>query len=563
VIRNAVSSPAVGDWVADLADVVAGESRRRQSSQLTCASGISPSGPIHLGNLREILVPHFVADELRRRDIDCRHVLSWDDHDRLRKVPAGIPESFSDHIGRPLTSVPDPCGEHENWAEHFKAPLRDALAALGVDVIEIDQSAKYRSGAYNSQIVHAMRQRARIFEALDRYRTHSEDPAGGQTADSYYPFRPYCEVCARDSTTITSFDDDTTRTTYTCAFGHAGELVLKERCDGKLVWKVDWPMRWAFEDVSFEASGADHSSPGSSFTVGSELVRTVFHGRPPVHQPYSFVGLRGQAKMSGSMGGAPTPSDALAILEPQLLRWLYARRRPNQSITVAFDDEINRLYDEWDALVRRIEAGTPQTWERAAYVRSTAVADRTLVRTPRTLPFRTLVSMADITHGDEMQMLRIARDVAVQPIASLDELRPRLDRAREWATAYMSSEARTVVRSEPAAARLRAADADEAEALGLLLDRLDESWSLEGLTALVYAVTKIQRGLPLDAKPDQELKAAQRRFFALLYDLLVGRDTGPRLPTLLLSIGAERVRSLLTSPGSLLDGSQAGTDPDR
>jgi lysyl-tRNA synthetase class 1 len=58
-------------------------------------------------------------------------------------------------------------------------------------------------------------------------------------------------------------------------------------------------------------------------------------------------------------------------------------------------------------------------------------------------------------------------------------------------------------------------------------------------------VPKLQAGLAPDAKPTPELKVAQRSFFALLYKLLVGRDTGPRLPTLLLAVGADRVRLLL------------------
>lgn len=78
-----------------------------------------------------------------------------------------------------------------------------------------------------------------------------------------------------------------------------------------------------------------------------------------------------------------------------------------------------------------------------------------------------------------------------------------------------------------------------------LRDRLTDHWSLDGLTTLVYSIAKIQLGLPLDVKPTPELKVAQRTFFALLYHLLVGRDTGPRLPTLLLVIGAEKVRRLL------------------
>src|SRR3954463_10629731 len=117
-----MSEPGAPDWVASVADTVIAEAAERGAATVVCASGISPSGPIHLGNLREIMVPHLVADEIRRRGLPCRHILSWDDYDRLRKVPAGVPESFSEHIGRPLSEVPDPCGEHASWAEHFKAP---------------------------------------------------------------------------------------------------------------------------------------------------------------------------------------------------------------------------------------------------------------------------------------------------------------------------------------------------------------------------------------------------------------------------------------------------------
>ncbi|MFC7103553.1 hypothetical protein ACFQQB_25795 [Nonomuraea rubra] len=85
---------------------------------------------------------------------------------------------------------------------------------------------------------------------------------------------------------------------------------------------------------------------------------------------------------------------------------------------------------------------------------------------------------------------------------------------------------------------------EEHEALRLLADGLDD-WTLEGLTALVYGVPKLQAGLPVDAKPTPEMKTAQRAFFTLLYRLLVGSDTGPRLPTLLMAVGAERVRKLV------------------
>ena len=53
------------------------------------------------------------------------------------------------------------------------------------------------------------------------------------------------------------------------------------------------------------------------------------------------------------------------------------------------------------------------------------------------------------------------------------------------------------------------------------------------------------RGLPSDTPPNEELKRAQRSFFIAIYQLLCGTDTGPRIPTLLLSLGQERVKKLL------------------
>ena len=95
------------DWVSRLADqVIAAADRRAPGKPVVVASGLSPSGPIHLGNLREVMTPHLVADEIRRRGLDCVHILSWDDYDRFRRVPAGIDPSWSRHIGKPLTVRP-------------------------------------------------------------------------------------------------------------------------------------------------------------------------------------------------------------------------------------------------------------------------------------------------------------------------------------------------------------------------------------------------------------------------------------------------------------------------
>ncbi|MBA6433590.1 lysine--tRNA ligase [Streptomyces sp. GMR22] len=566
------------DWVSRFADEVIAEAERRAPGKpVVVASGLSPSGPIHLGNLREVMTPHLVADEIRRRGRECVHILSWDDYDRYRKVPAGIDPSWSEHIGKPLTSVPAPPGSpYPNWAEHFKAPMAEALREMGIEFHPISQTEMYTSGTYREQILHAMRHRREIDAVLDRYRTKDKPGAkkpkqqqkpvdeaelaaaegsgaaaeddGSAGAAGYYPYKPYCSVCDRDVTTVTSYDDETTELAYTCACGHGETVRLSEHNRGKLVWKVDWPMRWAYEGVVFEPSGVDHSSPGSSYVVGGQIVREVFGGEQPIGPMYAFVGISGMAKMSSSKGGVPTPADALEIMEAPLLRWLYARRRPNQSFKIAFDQEIQRTYDEWDALERKITEGTAQPADAAAYRRATRTATGELPSTPRPLPYRTLASVVDITTGHDEQTLRILGELDPDnPVKSLEETRPRLDKAERWITTQVPADQRTRVRDEPDTERLAALGDTERESLRLLLDGLDDHWSLDGLTTLVYGVPKIQAGLSPEAKPTPELKVAQRSFFALLYTLLVGRDTGPRLPTLLLAVGADRVRKLLAA----------------
>ncbi len=569
------------DWVSQMADQVLAEAERRGiDGPIVCASGLSPSGPIHLGNLREVMTPHLVADELRRRGVAVEHLLSWDDFDRFRKVPAGIDPSWAEHVGKPLSAVPAPPGsDHANWAEHFKAPMIAAMEALGIEVRQISQTQMYTSGAYRDSILQAMRERRLIDSILDRYRTKGRveqrreaatqgatlsteeqaaaavaaegsgaaDEEDGAGAAGYYPYRPYCTACLRDSTTVTAYDDDTTQLSYTCACGHAETVRLSEFHHGKLVWKVDWPMRWAYEGVVFEPSGVDHSTPGSSYDVGRQIVGPVFGGQAPLGPMYAFVGGSGMAKMSSSRGAVPTPADALQIMEAPVLRWLYIRRRPNQAITVAFDQEIARVHDEWDALGRRVAAGTALPADRAAYERatSTATAGR-LPATPRPLPYRTLASIVDVTTGDPTQMLRILGQLdPADPVTDLEEVRPRLDRAAAWVTTYLPDDQRTRVREEPDTELLASLGDDDRQALRLLVDGLADHWSLEGLTTLVYGVPKLRAGLPIDAPATPELKRAQREFFALVYRLLVSRDTGPRLPTLLLSVGQERVRRLL------------------
>ena len=368
------------------------------------------------------------------------------------------------------------------------------------------------------------------------------DEDDGSVGAGLLPVQALLRALRQGPTTVTAYDDETTELTYACAGGFTETVLLSEHNRGKLVWKVDWPMRWAYEGVVFEPSGVDHSSPGSSFVVGGQIVREVFGGEQPIGPD---VRLRrhqrhGQDVQLARAASRPRPTRC-EIMEAPLLRWLYARRRPNQSFKIAFDQEIQRLYDEWDALAaqdRRRVAACPPARSPATPAPSAPPPASCSDPAPAALPHARLV--ADITTGrpgpDAAHPARPRPGrpgrvpgrgpAAARPGRALGEHpgpgRPAHARARRARTPTC----------------WRRSTSSEREALRLLVDgprrRTGRSTASPRWST---ASRRCRPACPPDAKPTPELKAAQRAFFALLYRLLVGRDTGPRLPTLLLAVG--------------------------
>jgi lysyl-tRNA synthetase, class I len=537
-------------WVEQTADLV--EQRvietRGREAKITCASGISPSGPVHLGNLREIITVHLVTEELKLRGWQAEHIHSWDDFDRLRKVPANVPETFAEHIGKPLADVPDPSGKFSSYAERFKQEFESAMHDLGIAPRFIAQAAAYRRGDYIEQMKTAIERRFEIFDTLAEYQTLDRfEKTANERREEYYPVRVYCEACGRDDTTITGYEPAGVVIRYRCnSCNHTGQFSMYEKVPCKLVWKVDWPMRWSYEQVDFEPAGEDHAAPGSSYTVGQKIVQDIYHFLPPVFIGYAFVGMAGRSKMSSSAGSSATPRAALDILEPPILRWLYLRRNPGQKFNIDFGQEVIRLYDEWDTFAAR--AAQAQPADQKVYQLCVQTSTGPVRRAERPVSFRLLSSSADITQGSQAQLVRIAADSLKvppdQPNLS-NQLEPRLSCAIRWATQYLPEDERTFIRDSFDAEMYQGLDEQVKTGLRLLVERLDESWSLEGLTGLVYAVPKLLLNLPMDAKPTDELKQAQRQFFIAIYRLICNSETGPRLPTLFLSIGKEKVKRLL------------------
>ena len=210
-------------------------------------------------------------------------------------------------------------------------------------------------------------------------------------------------------------------------------------------------MRWSYERVDFEPGGEDHSSPGSSYTVGQQIVQQIYGGRPPFFVGYAFVGMGGRSKISSSAGTTATVTAALDIVEPAILRWLYARRANNQAFDIDFGQGLLRLYDEWDALLRQVEKGAVNEVNKRAFERATQTTKRSGRATP-IIPCRfiCLASVLDVTQANEEQVLRIISQHLPegQDLATLrTQLEPRFTCALNWITNYLPDDERTHIRT--------------------------------------------------------------------------------------------------------------------
>lgn len=480
----------------------------------TAAAGISPSGVVHFGNFRDIITSHAVALALQKKGKNARLLFSWDNYDRLRKVPSGVPESFSEHIGKPLSKVPDPSGCHASYAEHFQAPFEEAMQKLGMPVEYRNQTALYESGTYDTEIFHALKKRYEIADVLLAAMTDKAKGEKGIVAEeyreAYYPISVYSRFSGTDNTKVLSYDGNTTITYYCSDTKQNDTTDLSKVHIAKLQWKVDWPMRWKYEGVVFEPGGHDHASPGGSYDTASKLSPAIFNYDAPVFVEYKFVGIQGLgAKMSGSKGNAISPLELLEIYEPELLTWLYQRKSPDQAFQLAFDSETFRQYEEYDT-------------------------EHPL----NAIPFRQAVGFGQIVQWDTEKLGVILEQMKLA--YTPESVARRLPLARNWLTKYNPDdviELRSSVNTDYLAtmtdmqkSRIHALREQLSALTGPTIDELEK---------LVYA---IPRTSDMD---EATLKKEQRAFFKDVYNLLITRDTGPRLGTFLWAIDKTQVENLL------------------
>lgn len=513
--------------------------RRPDKEEYVCAAGISPSGSIHIGNFRDIATSYFVVQALRGLGKKAKLLFSWDEYDRLRKIPANVAkvrDDFDPYIGKPYVDCPNPFGDAlgaKTYAEYFEQEFMNSVDAFGIEMDYRHQAEMYRSGKYTDLVLKAIASRKEIFDVLDRHRTQV---ATEEERNNFYPVSIYCDCCGRDTTTITSISEDNTVAEYTCKCGHTATFDFKTNHNCKLNWKVDWPMRWLYEGVDFEPGGKDHATAHGSYDTSKDVSREIFGYEPPIFQGYEFIGIRGTTgKMSGSSGLNLTPGALLQIYQPEVILWLYAKTEPMKAFDFCFDEGILRQYGEYDRMLTRYQSGTADDVVKGI-MESCAIEGRQVQPVPMSL----LVQMGSVVNFD-IPLLETVLQKNGTPY-TYEQFSDRLSRAKYWLEVCAPDQVYRLRTWRNWEVYNTLTEEQKGE-IALLYKNLKENeYDLDGLNTMIYAVPMEVRGVEMS---DKEKKAVQMPFFKNVYKLLLDREQGPRLYLFLDAVDKEDYLELL------------------
>ena len=521
-------------WADITADKIIREKGDKES--YTVASGITPSGVVHFGNFREVITVDLVARALMQKGKKVRFIYSWDDYDTFRKVPMNMPkqDELKELLFQPIVDVFDPFGEYSSYAEHNEKVFEKDLPRVGIDYVEfIYQNKKYRAKTYNDEIIKVMDNKDVIADILQEFKTSQLD-------EDWAPLSTYCEKCNRDRISITNYDKKNKTISYKCELcGFEGVENLETSTRLKLPWRVDWPMRWAFENVDFEPGGRDHSSAGGSRDTASIIIKKVFNKEPPVYIPYDNIGIKGfNGKISSSKGNVITLKEILDVYEPEMVRWIFASYKPNASFDLAFDLDVLKNYEDFDRL-ERIVYGLENVNEdkRKNAMRIYQLSQlNPLGEIPEVMPFqpsfRHLCNILQINDFD-IEKAKLYYQAQIKNQRDERRFNERAERAIFWIQNHAPEDFKFIINKEKRN-DVELSD-NEKNFIDTLKLELQNNWDLyqtdKDLQNKISSLVN-EFGLSVD-------------IYKKLYLLLINREVGPKLAGFIRNIGKERILNLL------------------
>lgn len=516
-------------WVDLLAEEIV---RSRRETRHVVNDAKSPSGRVHVGSLRGVILHDCVARALRDRGVPVEYVYGYDDYDPMDGLPAGH-EHLAPYLGTPLCHVPSPdANAAPSFARYYADEFTRVFSRLGARPRVYWTSELYASGAFDEAIRIALDRAGEIIE-IDR-------AISGSRKAERHPVQVICEACGRIGTTLVQ-EWDGVQVRYTCA---PDKVVWAKGCGhegrrspfgggSKLQYITEWAAKWRLLGVTVEGAGKDHMTRGGSFDRAGAIVETVFGYPRPFAIPYEWL-LVGGKKMASSKGVGVPAAEFAEMLRPEMAR--FAIVRPHYRQAVNFDpagETIPLLYDEYD---------------RAARAFFGREADPDLARTfyyahpggEATDVFRMrFVKVAYLSQIASVDILKQAAADKGAPLTEADraELDLRLADAQRWLRTYAPAAYRFEIQERLPAAAAGLTDRQR-RFLAALVPLVEQGMSGEALHAAIHAL-KGEHGL------------APKAAFGAIYQVFLAKDSGPQAGWFLAALDRQfAVRRLREAAGS-------------
>lgn len=492
------------------ADKTALDIVKNRGNKHLIATGITPSGPIHLGNIREVLTADAVRRSLDKAGAETELIYIADTADPLRRVYPFLPQDFQKYVGMPLYRIPCPDGCCENYADHFLKPFLEACRKLGVDLKAYKAHELYEKGVFTDVVSKALNNKEKIAEII-------ASQTGRKLLQDWVPFNVECESCQRvTEAKIKRMDTSAHTVDYTCGCGYSG-TVDYSRGRGKLPWRVDWPARWRVLGVTVEPFGKDHATAGGSYDTGSIIAKEVFHYPPPYPILYEWIYWKGKGAMASSTGVAISIQDMLEIMSPEAVRFLVLSVKPEKHIDFDPENGLLKLLEEYQELEKKYFKSKEelQPYETRAYETSQAalsVPDQV----PLNIPFLHIVIAAQIAEYKLDRAIEVLERSGYRVSGSEKAvLKKYLHFANDWLTTFAPEVFKFKVQEKlPPEAELLTKE--ERRFLAELANSFKTlEWDAGVVHSTIHEIGK-------------ELGLSARKSFQATYICLLGRKSGPR-----------------------------------
>lgn len=492
--------------------------KKSKTAPVVFQTGFGPSGLPHIGTFAEVTRTTFVRKAFVALTGRPTRLLAFsDDMDGLRKVPENLParEATAQHLGKPLCEIPDPFGQADSFSDHMNRRLITFLEHYGLEHTFVSSQQQYKRGVFNDVLV-------RVLENVDRIKGVILPTLQPENRPAWSPFMPICEQCGRNLTTrVLSYDVTGGEVEYCCQGGqykgvdgcgyHGKRSILNG--GAKVGWKVDWALRWVAFDVDFEMYGKDLIE---SYNVSKKICR-LLGGVPPQDYFYEMFLDEDGKKISKSVGKGLTIDEWLRYAPLESLAY-YIYLNPRKAKRLYFDvipkhvDEYLQYLKQYHTLATAAERCDNPVWflhdEPAGPPLWNADMNFSLVQN--------LVNA--LGSDDETLVLDYIRlyDPTAQEDASI--LLPMVQGSMRY---YQDHILPHKVMYEPSET--------EQQLIQKLLSRLcqlTDAADAEQIQTAVFTVAKDH-----DVPP--------RDFFKLLYQVMLGQESGPRLGAFIKLLGVQ------------------------